>query len=86
MFSDRQDAGRVLVGMLAPRKLRNIVVLALPRGGIPVGREIATALNAPLAVLVVRKLGVPGHEEYAMGAIASGGEVAWTTTSCAAWA
>ncbi|CPT77627.1 Conserved hypothetical protein (phosphoribosyltransferase?) [Mycobacteroides abscessus] len=75
MFSDRQDAGRVLVGMLAPRKLRNIVVLALPRGGIPVGREIATALNAPLAVLVVRKLGVPGHEEYAMGAIASGGEV-----------
>lgn len=75
MFSDRQDAGRVLVGMLAPRKLRNIVVLALPRGGIPVGREIATALNAPLTVLVVRKLGVPGHEEYAMGAIASGGEV-----------
>lgn len=75
MFSDRQDAGRVLAGMLAPRKLRSIVVLALPRGGIPVGREIATALNAPLAVLVVRKLGVPGHEEYAMGAIASGGEV-----------
>lgn len=75
MFSDRQDAGRVLAGMLAPRKLRSIVVLALPRGGIPVGREIATALNAPLAVLVVRKLGVPGHEEYAVGAIASGGEV-----------
>lgn len=75
MFSDRQDAGRVLASILAPYKMRDIVVLALPRGGIPVGREIASALSAPLEVLVVRKLGVPGHEEYAMGAIASGGEV-----------
>ncbi|QDF73008.1 phosphoribosyltransferase [Mycobacteroides chelonae] len=75
MFSDRQDAGRVLAGILARYQEQDVVVLALPRGGIPVGREIATALNAPLEVLVVRKLGVPGHEEYAMGAIASGGEV-----------
>ena len=75
MFSDRQDAGRVLAGILTPYKTQDVVVLALPRGGIPVGREIATALRVPLEVLVVRKLGVPGHEEYAMGAIASGGEV-----------
>ncbi|WP_078280990.1 phosphoribosyltransferase [Mycobacteroides franklinii] len=75
MFSDRQDAGRVLAGILAPYKMHDVVVLALPRGGIPVGREIATALRVPLEVLIVRKLGVPGHEEYAMGAIASGGEV-----------
>ncbi len=75
MFSDHQDAGRVLASILAPYKMQDVVVLALPRGGIPVGREIATALRAPLEVLVVRKLGVPEHEEYAMGAIASGGEV-----------
>ncbi|MEU9805863.1 phosphoribosyltransferase [Mycobacterium sp. NPDC050853] len=75
MFSDRQDAGRVLASILAPYTMQDVVVLALPRGGIPVGREIATALRAPLEALVVRKLGVPGHEEYAMGAIASGGQV-----------
>ncbi|MUM19249.1 MULTISPECIES: phosphoribosyltransferase [unclassified Mycobacteroides] len=73
MFTDRQDAGRVLARMLAPYAMHDVVILALPRGGIPVGREIAAALGAPLEVLVVRKLGVPGHEEYAMGAIASGG-------------
>lgn len=75
MFVDRQDAGRVLAHILAPYNMHDVVVLALPRGGIPVGREIATALGAPLEVLVVRKLGVPGHEEYAMGAIASGGQM-----------
>lgn len=75
MFSDRRHAGRVLADILAPYRMQDAVVLALPRGGIPVGREIATALEVPLEVLVVRKLGVPGHEEYAMGAIASGGEV-----------
>lgn len=75
MFSDRQDAGRVLASFLAPYKMQGVVVFALPRGGVPVGREIAAALSAPLEVLVVRKLGVPGHQEYAMGAIASGGEV-----------
>jgi len=52
---------------------QDVVVLALPRGGIPVAYEVAVALNAPLAVFVVRKLGVPGHRELAMGAIASGG-------------
>ncbi len=51
----------------------NALVLALPRGGVPVAFEIAEALNLPLDILVVRKLGVPGHEEFAMGAIASGG-------------
>lgn len=75
MFSDRQDAGRALASILVPYRMQNVVVLALPRGGIPVGREIASALNAPLKALVVRKLGVPGHEEYAMGAIATGGEI-----------
>jgi putative phosphoribosyl transferase len=51
----------------------DVIVLALPRGGVPVGFEVARALKAPLDVFIVRKLGVPGHEEYAMGAIASGG-------------
>jgi predicted phosphoribosyltransferase len=54
---------------------RDVVVLALPRGGVPVAYEVATRLGAPLDVFVVRKLGVPGHEEYAMGAIASGGVI-----------
>jgi putative phosphoribosyl transferase len=73
-FRDRHDAGRCLAAELSrwtpPAAL---VVLALPRGGVPVGWEVARALRAPLDVLVVRKLGVPGHEELAMGAIASGG-------------
>lgn len=73
-FRDRHDAGR----QLAQRFDRfighpDVVVLGLPRGGVPVAYEIATRIAAPLDVLVVRKLGVPGHEEYAMGAIASGG-------------
>jgi predicted phosphoribosyltransferase len=74
LFQDRFEAGRVLASKL--RHLANrpdVVVLALPRGGVPVGYEVAKALNAPLDVFVVRKLGVPGHEELAMGAIASGG-------------
>src|ERR1700736_4020647 len=73
-FSDRREAGRLLAAKLAAYANRpNVVVLALPRGGVPVGFEVAQALNAPLDVFVVRKLGVPGHEELAMGAIASGG-------------
>ena len=73
-FSDRREAGRVLAAELEPYAKRNdVVVLALPRGGVPVAYEIATALHAPLDVLAVRKLGVPGREELAMGAIASGG-------------
>jgi len=75
-FHDRRDAGRRLATDLAAYANRSDVrVLALPRGGVPVAFEIARALDAPLDVFVVRKLGVPGHEEYAMGAIASGGAV-----------
>lgn len=73
-FADRREAGRVLAGLIASRgPLADPVVLGLPRGGVPVAYEIARALGAPLDVFIVRKLGVPGHEELAMGAIASGG-------------
>ena len=71
-FRDRRDAGRVLAQRLTRYAGANVTVLCLPRGGVPVGYEIATALGAPLDVFVVRKLGVPGHEELAMGAIAPG--------------
>lgn len=75
-FRDRRQAGRQLAADLAQYANRaDVRVLALPRGGVPVGFEVARALDAPLDVFVVRKLGVPGHEEYAMGAIASGGAV-----------
>jgi predicted phosphoribosyltransferase len=74
VFRDRQDAGRALAVALAGFANRtDVLVLALPRGGVPVGFEVAQALHVPLDVFVVRKLGVPGHEEYAMGAIAGGG-------------
>src|SRR5208337_5140304 len=74
LFQDRFDAGRFLASKLRPFANRSdTVVLALPRGGVPVGFEVAKALHAPLDVFVVRKLGVPGHEELAMGAIATGG-------------
>jgi predicted phosphoribosyltransferase len=73
-FRDRADAGRYLGAMLSSYAGRNdVVVLALPRGGVPVGFEVAQALGVPLDVFVVRKLGVPGHEELAFGALASGG-------------
>src|SRR5688572_5080430 len=73
-FHDRRDAGRKLARALGAHAGRaDLVVLALPRGGVPVGWEVARALGAPLDVFVVRKLGVPGNEELAMGAIASGG-------------
>jgi predicted phosphoribosyltransferase len=74
LFQDRFQAGRLLASKLRGFANRSdTVVLALPRGGVPVGFEVAKALPAPLDVFVVRKLGVPGHEELAMGAIASGG-------------
>jgi putative phosphoribosyl transferase len=74
LFRDRTEAGRVLAAALRPYAGRpNLLVLALPRGGVPVGFEVARALHAPLDIMLVRKLGVPGHEELAMGAIASGG-------------
>lgn len=73
-FVDRSDAGRRLGDHLAAYAGRSdVVVLALPRGGVAVGAEVARKLGAPLDLLLVRKLGVPGHEEFAMGAIASGG-------------
>jgi predicted phosphoribosyltransferase len=73
-FADRFDAGRRLAESLAAYRGRDdVVVLGLPRGGVPVAAEVARALAAPLDVFLVRKLGLPGHEELAMGAIASGG-------------
>jgi putative phosphoribosyl transferase len=73
-YRDRSHAGRELASKLREYASRpDVIVLALPRGGVPVAFEVATALRAPLDVFIVRKLGVPGHEEYAMGAIATGG-------------
>jgi predicted phosphoribosyltransferase len=73
-FPNRRTAGRYLADQLAAYANRDdVLVLALPRGGVPVGYEVAKALHSPLDVFVVRKLGVPGHEELAMGAVASGG-------------
>src|SRR4051794_24230001 len=75
-FRDRREAGRVLARELSEYADRpDVLVLALPRGGVPVAYEVARALEAPLDVFVVRKLGVPGREELAMGAIAGGGVV-----------
>ncbi|HEU4710072.1 MAG TPA: phosphoribosyltransferase [Pyrinomonadaceae bacterium] len=74
LFKDRAEGGRYLAQKLSQyANDPNVIVLALPRGGVPVGYEVAQALKAPLDVFVVRKLGVPGFEECAMGAIASGG-------------
>ncbi|HET9030609.1 MAG TPA: phosphoribosyltransferase [Candidatus Aquilonibacter sp.] len=74
LLQDRRDAGRVLAGHLSEYAgAADAIVLALPRGGVPVGYEIAHALRLPLDVYIVRKLGVPGHEELAMGALASDG-------------
>lgn len=73
-FTNRRAAGRDLADKLEPYASRdNVLVLGLPRGGVPVAYEVAIALNQPLDIYTVRKLGVPGHEEMAMGAIASGG-------------
>lgn len=73
-FQDRREAGRELAQLLGGCAGKpDVIVLALPRGGVPVAYEVAEALNAPLDILLVRKLGVPGQEELAMGAIASGG-------------
>lgn len=73
-YADRVEAGRLLAGELQDyRGAPGLVVLGLPRGGVPVAHEVAQALAAPLDVFIVRKLGYPGHPEYAMGAIASGG-------------
>ena len=74
LFRDRREAGRVLAEKLVAYANRpDVLVLALPRGGVPVAYEVAQALSAPFDVFVVRKLGVPGYEELAMGAVATGG-------------
>src|SRR2546427_9269776 len=74
IYRDRSEAGRELATKLTAYAHRqDVLVLALPRGGVPVGYEVAKALQAPLDVFIVRKLGVPGHEELGMGAIATGG-------------
>lgn len=74
-FTDRTEAGRQLAAALAPRYAArgDVLVLGLPRGGVPVAYEIAITLDVPLDVFVVRKLGLPGHEEFGIGAIASSG-------------
>src|SRR5438876_1933908 len=74
LFENRRDAGQALAEKLKVYANRpNVLVLALPRGGVPVAYEVAAALGAPLDAFLVRKLGVPGQEELAMGAIATGG-------------
>lgn len=73
MFTDRKEAGRFLAGRLEHLRDEDLVVLGLPRGGVPVAFEVARMLDAPLDVIVVRKLGVPGDPELAMGAIGEGG-------------
>ncbi len=74
LFKDRPHAGQILARLLDHyRGQDGVLILALPRGGVPVAFEVAQALGAPLDVLIVRKLGLPGHEEYAMGAIAEDG-------------
>ena len=76
VFRDRREAGRVLADLLSAYRDRpDVIVLGLARGGIPVAWEVAAALHAPLDTFIVRKLGVPGHEEFAVGALASGGHV-----------
>ena len=73
-FKNRQEAGKRLAEKLqASIQGDDVVVVALPRGGVPIGFEVAKALHAPLDICVVRKLGLPGHPELAMGAIATGG-------------
>src|ERR671911_1227389 len=73
-FANRREAGAELAAKLKRYAGRvDVVVLALPRGGVPVAYEVAEALDAELDIFLVRKLGMPGHREYAMGAIASGG-------------
>jgi len=75
VFHDRRDAGRQLGQLLAPLRGEDVVVLGLPRGGVPVAAEVAAVLRAPLDVVLVRKLGVPWQPELAMGAVGEGGVV-----------
>lgn len=80
-YTDRHQAGRVLADLLREYAERSdVLVLALPRGGVPVAYEIATTLSLPLDIFIVRKLGVPEHSEFAMGAIASDGVIVFNET------
>ncbi|MBB3764816.1 phosphoribosyltransferase [Sphingomicrobium lutaoense] len=72
LFADRREAGRALAERLSAFARRRPVILALPRGGVPVAFEVARALEAPLDLLIVRKIGLPGHEEYGIGAVVDG--------------
>ena len=72
-FRDREDAGRRLAEQLAAYRDENLIVLALPRGGVPVGYEISRTLDAPLDIFLARKLGAPGQPEFGIGAVAQGG-------------
>jgi putative phosphoribosyl transferase len=72
IFADRHEAGRRLAAAVAALRLADPVVLALPRGGVPVAYEVARALKAPLDLLIVRKIGAPGHAEYGIGAVVDG--------------
>jgi len=72
LFADREDAGKQLAARLLPFKDKDPVVLALPRGGVPIGLEVATALDAPLDLILVRKIGTPGQPELAVGAVVDG--------------
>ena len=81
LFKNRQHAGALLAEELKNFKNRSdVVVVAIPRGGVPVGYAVAQALGSPLDLCIVRKLGVPGHEELAMGAIASGGSTTYNSS------
>lgn len=71
-FANRREAGRLLAEAVAAKRLEDPVVLALPRGGVPVGYEVAKSLGAPLDLLLVRKIGAPGHEEFGIGALVDG--------------
>src|SRR3712207_6010395 len=82
-FRNRREAGRQLAARLAGMQFADPVVLALPRGGVPVAFEVAAALRAPLEVFVARKVGAPGHEEFGIGAIAEGSADAVKSDSAA---
>lgn len=83
-FHDRRDAGKALAARLGQQSFVSPVVLALPRGGVPVAFEVARALGAPLEVFVARKVGAPGHEEFGIGAIAEGSDELIVTDSARA--
>jgi putative phosphoribosyl transferase len=85
LYRDRREAGADLATRLSALEGSDVLILGLPRGGVPVAHEVARALRLPLDVLIVRKLGVPGHRELAMGAIASGNILVLDTDTIACY-